>query len=156
MYLPDLTLHTLSIRKRHKQQKSAFACLAWMHTCSCYVQSAQPQPFTAIMTRYVWLAAPRHCPMQPRGERERASVDGTSLEVALTVSFLSQSCSLLFDLAMRETPPTPLPDSSFQPSLLVNNVYGGVAVSWWQFLSKPGFLAGLAMAQSWLLNLRHS
>lgn len=31
MYLPDLTLHTLSIRKRHKQQKSAFACLAWMH-----------------------------------------------------------------------------------------------------------------------------
>lgn len=95
MYLPDLTLHTLSIRKRHKQQKSAFACLAWMHTCTCYVQSAQPQPFTAIMTRYVWLAAPRHCPMQPRGERERASVGGTSLEVALTVSFLSQSCSFV-------------------------------------------------------------
>lgn len=93
MYLPDLTLHTLSIRKRHKQQKSAFACLAWMHTCTCYVQSAQPQPFTAIMTRYVWLAAPRHCPMQPRGER--ASVGGTSLEVALTVSFLSQSCSFV-------------------------------------------------------------
>lgn len=64
------------------------------------------------MTRYVWLAAPRHCPMQPRGER--ASVDGTSLEVAPTVSFLSQSCSLLLDLAMRETPPTPLPDSSYQ------------------------------------------
>lgn len=77
MYLPDLTFTYLKYTEAAQTAKKrvrVFGMDAHMHTCTCYVQSAQPQPFTAIMTRYVWLAAPRHCPMQPRGEGERESL----------------------------------------------------------------------------------